>query len=298
MNKFEAENSEEIINDNNKNSENGKPSADFIRHSVSSYKTYADIVSSDKPLEQLNPNNQSFPDLPEKGIEFAKQEAEKFFAGLEPKKDVIFFASSNEARAIETANIYRQIAHQKGFEILKPEHSRNEHAEEIGEGEIRVVKNLSIYPDKNTNILIDSVFNSPKKRSLVNWQAVPTELKERYDRASKIIEADDKGSFGQNLAAHSEEIKKILPEISTAEELYKGQFQNILRLIKFGLKKAESSKQEKQVKIIAFGHENYLMHMLEKSFQEDGIKNCEAINLNVEDGIVKAKFRNKEAKLE
>ena len=297
MNKFEAENPEEII-DGNENKEERKHSADFIRHSVSTYKTYAEIAASDQPFNQMNPNDQIFPDLPEKGVELAKLEAEKFFAGLDPKKDVIFFASSNEARAIETANIYRQAAHEKGFEVLKPEHSRNEHAEEIGEGEIRVVKNLSIYPDKNTNVVIDSVFNSPKKRSPINWNGITPEFKERFENASKIIEADDKGSFGANLAIHSEEIKKILPEISTAEELYKDKFQNLLKLLKFGIQKAESSGQEKQVKIIAFGHENYLMYMLEKSFHEDGIKNCEAINFDVDDGVINAKFRNKEAQIE
>ncbi len=300
MNKFEGSNFEkrEGVDLEKLKDKKEKSNAAFIRHSVSSYKTYGKIAGSDNPMGQLNPDEQEFPDLPEKGVELAKQEAEKLFSELNPSEEILFFASSNEARAIETANIYRQIAHQKGFEILKPEHTRNKHAEEMGEGEIRVIENLSIYPDKKTNVVLDSVFNSPKKRSPINWDAVPSELKTRFEEASKIIETDDRGSFGANLAAHSEEVKKILPEISTAAELHGSQMQNLIKLLKFGLKKAESAGLEKKVKILAFGHENYLMDMLEKTFHEEGIKNCEAIHLKVEGDDVVGTFRGKEEVIE
>ncbi|MDO8558208.1 MAG: hypothetical protein Q7S09_03405 [bacterium] len=295
MNKFEN-----IEGDNFEKTPDKKKAADidFIRHSVSSYKTYGKIAASENPLQQLNPDEQALPDLPEKGIELAKQEAEKFFCDLDPNKIVLFFASSNEARAIETANIYRQTAHAKGFRVIKPEHVRNKHAEEIGEGEIRVLQNLSIYPDKTSNVVLDSVFNSPKKRSPINWANVPLETKARFEEASKIIEADDKGSFGANLVAHSDEVKKVLPEISTAEELHRTQFQNLLRLAKFGINKAESAGIGKQIKILAFGHENYLMDMLEKTFQEEGIKNCEKIHIELKGDDIVGKFRNKEAKID
>lgn len=279
--------------------EKGKGSVDFIRHSVSSYKTYGEIVSSDNPTGQFNPDEQVTPDLPEKGIELAEQEAEKFFSKFDPQKDTVFFVSSNEARALETANIFRQVAHKKGFEIIKPEHSRSKLSDKIADGEIRVLQNLSIYPDDESNAVLDGVFNSPAKRGKVNWEAVNnTELKARYDKASAIVEADDQGSFGANFSVHSEAIKQILPEITTAEELYRTQFQNLIKLLKFGMEKARATGLDKNIKIMAFGHENYLMVALEKMFQEDGIKNCEVIHFSEVEDKIKAEFRDKEAIIE
>lgn len=283
---------EKIPNENNQREDQ----AFFTRHSKSTYKTYGKMVSSENPTQAFNPENQETPDLPESGIELAKEKAESFFETLNPEKDVLFFASSNEARALETANIYREVAKEKGFEIVKPEHSRSELSTELSDGDIRVVRSLSIYPYGETNAVIDSVFNPPSKRGDINWEKIDPELKERFDKASKIIEADDKGSFGPNFAVHSEKIKKIFPEINTAEQLFESKFKNIMKLIKFGLQKAKESGLERNVKILGFGHENYMMHALEKYFKEDGIGNCETVTFDIEDNI-RAQFRDKEAEI-
>lgn len=273
--------------------DDNNPEVFFTRHSRSTYKTYGEMVSSEDPTKSFEPENQSLPDLPEAGVELARQEAEKFFATLDNTKDILFFASSNEARAVETANIYRETAKEKGFEIVKPEQSRSGLSDTLAGGEIRIVKTLSIYPDKNTNALIDSVFNPPAKRGNINWSVVDPELKRRFDEASKIIEADDQGSFGPNMAKHGEKIKEILPEIHTAEELFETNFKNIVRLIKFGIKKAAEANSEKKIKILAFGHENYLMYALEKYFHEEGINNCETIHFEQNGDTIEATFRNK-----
>ncbi|MFA5961874.1 MAG: hypothetical protein WC848_04290 [Parcubacteria group bacterium] len=269
-------------------------SVEFIRHSKSSYKTYGDILKSENPKAEFDKENQSTPDLTGAGIEMAKQEAESFFGKLNPDTDSLFIASSNEARAIETANIYRTIAHTKGFMILKPEHARSGLSEELAEGEIRVIDSLSI---NSKYLLIESLFNSPAKRGDINWGAVEPEFKAKYDEASKIIEADDQGSYGGNLAKHGEKIKVIFPEIETAEELFNEQFQNLKRLAKFGVKKAQESGHEKNIKILAFGHENYLMHVIQDIFQEEGINNCETMHIEVEGENIVANFRGKEANL-
>jgi hypothetical protein len=280
--------------DNNK----GKNEAFFTRHSKSTYKTYGEITSSDNPTRSFDPENQATPDLPESGVDLAKRSAEQFFVNLDLQKDSLFFVSSNEARAIETANIYRQIGKEKGFEVIKPEHSRSGLSDKIADGEIRILETLSIYPDDKTNALIDSVFNPPAKRGNINWDIVDPDLKRRFDEASKIIEADDRGSFGPNMAVHGEEVKKILPEVHTAEELFRSKFQNIIKLIKFGLKKAEESGFEKKIKILGFGHENYLMHALEKYFQEEGIGNCETIQFNIDDEGIVAEFKGKKTNIQ
>lgn len=270
-------------------------SVNFIRHSKSGYKTYGSILGSDNPHAPFNPEEQTTPDLTGAGIELARVEAENFFATINPETTSLFFASSNEARAIETANIYREIAKEKGFEILVPENPRSSLAEELGEGEIRVVHGLSINP---TNLVIDNIFQTPSKRNAVNWEMVDPEVKRKFEEASKIIEADDQGNFGPNFAKHSEVIKEIFPEIETSEELYEKQFRNIIRLIKFGIKKAEESGMDKQLKIVAFGHENYLVYALEKFFEEEGINNCEVLEVGIENGNVVGEYRGKKENIE
>lgn len=269
--------------------------ATFVRHSVAGYKSYNELAKSENPTAPFDHEEQVVPDLFDKGVELAKTEAEKFFGQFNPEKDLLFFASSNEARALETANIYRREAHKLGFEVVKPENTRGKLASEIGQGEIRTVRALSI---DSKNVVIDSLFNHPSRRPEINWDKIDPEFKARFDEASKIIEADDRGGFGANLLAHSKKLKELIPEIETAEELYKSHFRNLVRLFKFGMKKADEANLNKSLKILAFGHENYFMHVLKEVFEEEGIKNCESFhfNLDEEDGV-RGSFRGKDREL-
>ena len=128
----------------------------FTRHSKAEYKTYRNIRSSDNPRQKMDYEDQITPDLSEEGVALAEQKAEAFFSQFNPDQDVLFFASSNEARALETANVYRQVAREKGFKILRPKTAGLALAEKIGGGEIKVVHNLSL---NNKDILLQSLFN-------------------------------------------------------------------------------------------------------------------------------------------
>lgn len=267
-----------------------KTSASFIRHSKSTYKTYGDILSSENPNQPYDHENQSVPDLTEQGLELAKTEAEKLLAGLDPTKTILFFASSNEARAVETANVYRELAKQKGFEIIVPDNSRSSLSEKIGEGEIRVVDGLSI---NSKHIIIDNVFQTPSKRNAVNWEKVDPEIRKKFEEATKLIEANDQGNFGPNFAKHSVAIKAIFPEIETSEELYRKGFRNLVRLFKFAIKKAEDANLDKELKVLAFGHENYMVYMLEKIFKEEGINNCETFHIEKDGENTIGEYRGK-----
>lgn len=281
----------------NKNIGERQDEAFFTRHSKSTYKTYGKMVSSEDPTKPFDPENQEVPDLPEAGVKLAREKAGEFFAGLNPENDILFFASSNEARALETASIYRNVAKERGFEIIKPEKNRSGLSEELSDGDIRVVQTLSIYPSGETNAVIDNVFNSPARRGDINWEKIDPELKKRFDEASKIIEADDRGVFGANFAVHSEKVKEIFPEIKTAREQFDTRFQNIIRLIKFGIKKAQESGLKKNIKILGFGHENYMMYALKKYFEEEGIANCETVQFEVSESDVRAMFKGKTAEI-
>lgn len=275
----------------------GEDEAFFTRHSKATYGTYGKMLSSDDPTRPFNPDDQVTPDLSESGFQLAREKAVEFFDKLDPEKDILFFASSNEARALETANVYREVAIERGFEISRPENSRSSLSDSMAGGDIRVIRPLSIYPSGETNTVIDSVFNPPARRGNINWSAIDPELKARFDEASKIIEADDRGAFGPNFAAHSDAVKKIFPEIKTAEELFKTRFTHIINLVKFGLNKAKEAGLDKNVKILGFGHENYMVYALDEIFKEEGIGNCESVSFDVSDGEVSAQYRGKNEKI-
>ena len=263
-------------------------SVHFTRHSISEYKTYREIRASKEPGRALDPEDQVTPDLTEKGVELAERKAEEMLRDFDPRTDALFFVSSNEVRAIETANIYRKIAHTKGFEVLKPEHVRSGVAEKIGEGEIRTLKNLSL---KRGNILINTIFNPEVRLESINWDAVDPEKKRRWEEARAIVMAHDYGSFGANFYRYSEKVKNILPEIASTHDLFKTQFRNLTRLAKFADRKMTKSGYKKNIKILAFGHENYMGQALREYTDDNAIKNCETIDVVVKDREVMLKRR-------
>lgn len=269
-------------------------SINFIRHSNAGYTTYKKVLRSDNPTAEFRKEEQVTPDLTEEGIELARQEAEKLFESLNSNNDILFFASSNEARAVETAYIYHKVAKEQGFQIIKPEHSRSMLSEEMSGGEIRVINELSI---DSKNMLLDFLFVSPDKRGDINWAVVDPEFKVRFDQASKIIEDDDQGSYGGNLQKHGEKVKEVFPEITTAQDHFNMKFKNLKRLAKFGFNKAEQSGQAKNIKILAFGHEGYVAQAIQNHFQEEGIDNCETIQVTMNIGSLIGNFRGKEAQL-
>ncbi len=205
-------------------------------------------------------------------------------------------ASSSEARAIGTADIYRQVAKERGFKRIKPDHAGNDYAETVGEGEIKVLDTLSLNPKNN---LLMTVYNpDPAKLFNVNWENVQEETKAKWAEARKIIEANDKGSWVANFAAHSQKIKEIFgsidPKHKSAEELLQRNFKNIIRLVRFADNKIKKEGGGRNIKVLGFGHENYLVLALEQYFEEHNINYCEAINFEVSPEKVIAEFRDKE----
>ena len=60
---------------------------------------------------------------------------------------------------MQTANVYRQVAQQRGFTIIRPEHTRNE-SDDLTDGYIRVINSLSVDPEKSTKELYDREFKN------------------------------------------------------------------------------------------------------------------------------------------
>lgn len=251
----------------------------FTRHSAASYNTLGRIKKSDNPRAAVDRENQETPDLTEAGVKLAREKAETFFSRLNPDADTLFFVSSDEARALETANVYRQAAKEKGFQIITPEHVRGSFAEQVGEGQIRTLDTLSL---SSSDALLASVFAPDSQLGSPNWSAVDDEFKEKWAKARAIINSHDFGSFGANLFHHSEEIAKIFPEVKTSKELYDSKFKRLVKLAEFGINKAKESGSDKNIKILAFGHENYMGYALDKYFAEHNIGNCETIDLSID----------------
>lgn len=282
----------------------------FFRHSNAFYRSVLGVLGGGNPTKSIDADdiaNQQWPDLTPEGIELAKAEAEKYFSTLDPDKDVLFFASSDQVRAIETGKIYLDAARKKGFQIierkqivsrLQPRRHGQELAQKMEAGDIKVLKNLW----RNIgNVLAQSVFNPNAQinKGALRWDKVDPAFRARWESARAIVEADPQfssSSWGENFVKYSKAVKKFLPEITTARELYDKDFANLVRLAEFGLKKVRDSKMQKNIKILAFGHENYLGIFLEDVMKEkDGIKNCEVIRITETEKGLKAKFRGKEA---
>ncbi len=279
------------------------------RHSISPYKLNESIIKSDNPEDSPDADKQWFnSDLTSEGINLAQEKAEELFDKLDPKTDALFFISSDLVRTAETAKIYLDTARKRGFEIIPHRERKNgrsvpeNKAEEIGEGYIRKIDCLTL--DHLSNMLREQIFQPEDYLTKVkDLSRVSAETKEKWAVARKVIESNNKGTWGENYAAHSEEINKIFPDVKSAKDGYESKFKNILRLIRFGQEKINRQKPEKNIKVLAFSHENSFLYFLNKNFGES-IENCESISFKVgDDGSgksdkisVTAKGQTKEAK--
>lgn len=266
-----------------------------MRHGKAAYKTYAESIGSGDPTKPFDPEHQITPDLTPEGREAAFKEAEIYFGQLNPAQDTIFFVSSNEARAIETADVYRQVAHTRGFVVVQHDRTHSSYANELAGGEIRVLETLSI---NSKNLVLDYIFNPRVGRAAINWEAVDPETRAQFERGVAIVEADPQGTFGANFLKHSEAVKAVVPEAVSAHELYEKRFRSLLKLVRWAEKKAKQAVEGgKDMKVLAFGHENAFVYALKEVFEEEGLNNCEAIEFAVQDGAVTAKYRGKERTL-
>lgn len=284
-------------------------SAHYIRHSVSNYETY--IKQKVEGKIAFDSKDQIFPDLSEKGIELARDKAEEFFRGLDPQKDILFFASSNEARALATANIYRQEAEVRGFDIMKPTETNFELSDKEKEagktdlngeadGYIRMSSMLSLNP---RNYLEHSIFVAglPEVVQKSIAERLPEDLKSRWLKAREIInnaptEVKKKG-FGEVYHLYANQIKELFPDVRNAEQMEK-RFQNIVKLAKWGMEKAKENNLQKNLKILGFGHENYVSPVLEKYFNDREMENCEVLKIEeTTDGEMELERKGKKANL-
>jgi phosphohistidine phosphatase SixA len=257
------------------------------RHSTAEYKLDRGITGSENPETTPKSSDQWFySDLTSEGKQLAKEKSIELLDKLSPETDALFFVSSDLVRAAETAKIYLDTARDKGFEIIQPRsyqgnnNSYKNKAEEIGEGDIRKLNCLTL--DHLENMLREEIFLSTDSfEKILPTAKISEDTKKKWAAARKIIESDNKGTWGDNYYAHSEEIAKIFPDVKSAKEVYETKFKEMLHLIRFAQEKIANQNPEKNIKILAFTHENSFIYFLNENFGSS-FKNCETISFKLE----------------
>ncbi len=277
-----------------------------IRHADALYQKNEAIVAGQNPEGAFIPNEQEFDsDLSPEGKEKAKEKAEGFLSQFDPNRDVLYFASSNLIRARETATIFLEIAKSRGFEIIQatenPSHKIDPKIQSnLGGNEIRTFESLSLNID---NMLVEFVFHphnylNPREGEETRVfypEKISQATKELWEKARKIIESDNKGTWGKNFLAHGEKIKKMfseyaiqhqdekVPTITSAEDMNDTRFRGMLREMKTVKTKISEyeSTNGKRVRVLAFSHENSFLHFLDKEFNQQGIDKLEAVGYDV-----------------
>lgn len=144
--------------------------------------------------------------------------------------------ASNEVRALETAKIYKDEAEKRGFQIISVPQKQNDIGCRITKGDVKTSSRLSI---NSQNIVADNVFMPADKRFKINFDKLSPEVRKRYDAALAIVDQDNKGSYGANLVAYGDEIKKIFPEIRTSEQIEKEKLGVLIKNFRTLAKKME-----------------------------------------------------------
>ena len=245
----------------------------FIRHGQAQYESLVAKAESEDPQGSIDIERQIKGDLTEIGRDQVQQQAESFFKKFNKEKDIFFVVSSNQVRALETASLFINEAVLIGFSVLRHQKTGSDIAREIGEGYIRSLSSLSI---NKKDILVELLFTPPDWLPDIKWEFVDDDFKLQWERARSIILEGNQGSWGLNFHRYAEEIKKIFPvELATPKDLYKTQFQDILRLVDFAKERVGS----RSVHILAFGHEDYMGIALEEGTGNSTIGNAEIVEI-------------------
>ncbi len=254
----------------------------FIRHTLATYVNDSEHLKSSNPCADLCIEQQK-PDvaLEPKGVDLANQQAHTLLRILDPAYDTLCVVSSDQIRAIETANIYIQAAKQYKFHLVNHgKHTGTKLADKVGNGSIRTLDTLSL---GKGGAIEYSVFNTHGSVE-INWEGVTDpDLYKQWNKARSIVLENDQGTWGGNYYCNSEKVREILPEISTPEDLYYSKYKALLKLVMFSRRKFTDGA----IVVLAFGHSNYMYKALEKDTGDHKIRNCEAVELSEQNSLVR-----------
>lgn len=301
----------------------------IARHDDAIYAQNEMIPRSSEPLQHFDKLAQYSEDLSAEGKEHAQEMAKRFFSNFDPSIDEIAILSSALTRARETANIYLEVAKDQGFDVkivasdnkegdvnfidsesfIKRADSKrevhrgqisNELFESQGGDEIRTLKSLSL--DNIEQMLVEFVFHPRNYMDEVQAQykyKIPAEYQEVWQQARNIIEADNKGGWGQNYLAYSEQLQKLfdtyreshyldeetIPHFASVKDMYERNFRNNLRLMAryddaIDVYETQHPKHKK-IRVLGFGHENQMLYFLNKEFEKVGVDKGDVVGFKI-----------------
>lgn len=264
-----------MIENRQENLEQNNTEIYFIRHSEANYNADFVQATSENPTMPIDRKNQPTPDLTEAGIELARVEAQKLYSTF-PAGMTVTFLTSNLQRANETARIYKEEALKKGLKIID--------IDKNGEA----VRNLKLLSLREYNPLSLDIFNPYVGDQNLNdykWESVDPEYKKQWYEAYKYVRENGiKKTWGETYFHYSKYITENFPflKIEDRETLFKKQFTPLIRMAQWALKKFKKDN----VKVICFGHEDYVskvyeLNALGEGTQYKGIGNCEYFKLSL-----------------
>ncbi|MFA5925725.1 MAG: hypothetical protein WC831_02220 [Parcubacteria group bacterium] len=300
------------------------------RHDDAIYSQNEMIPRSSEPLQLFEKLAQPPEDLSVKGREHAYEMANEFFNHFNPNTDEIAIASSALTRSRQTAAIYLEVAKEKGFTVkiiagddhgnvnfLSQEEfeklnqakkefhqSRGQVTKELferqGGNEIRTLGPLSL--DNIKQMFVEFIFHQDNYMNKVQkkyLEKIPDGYKELWAEARKIIEADNKGSWGANFLEYSEQLQRlfdehkarqssdsnIIPHFASVKDMYEKNFRNTLYLMEryddaIDAYEADHPRH-KRIRVLGFSHENQLIYFLNKEFNRIGAEKGKIIGFRI-----------------
>lgn len=244
----------------------------YFRHAQALYDAIRAKLRSENPHGPIDIDQQPDNDLTPEGHELAHSSARNFLSRLNPDKDALYIVSSNQMRALQTALAFVEEAKEQGFQVVLHEKTGSSVAERVGRGYIRSLETLS---HGYAEAVSDTVFNPPSQMSEMNWDSIDPEFRRRWEKARQIVLADDKGSWGANFFAYSEQLKTLLPELRSAQQLFESRYKTLERLAALATKRVAGQRMN----ILAFGHENMMGVPLERDTGNHALPNCEGVEM-------------------
>ena len=136
------------------------------------------------------------------------------------------------------------------------------------------------------------------KEEVKDEALVSEDTRQRWAEARKIIESDNQSTWGKNYYKHSEAIKKIFPKIKTAEDMYNKKFKGMVRLMKMAQNKIDKEQPKKNIKVLAFTHENSLLYFMGKNFKDGFVDNCKGVAFKIDGPSIEATVKGSTKNIE
>jgi hypothetical protein len=269
--------------------ETNKIKGTFMRHGESGYKTVKKDLTSENPQKAFDRENQLPEDLTEKGKLQAQEGAKEILKNLKPEQTMLHVWSSDEARAVNTSQIFIEEATKLSFKI-SPSNPKRKGAYWLTTEPISRTEVLSI---STPNTLLATIF-MPTSTFRCTQEMLQTEgesaedaqillnkiseIREIIDRENQeAIEQGEAINWGRNYAKFGDYVNTILPDVDGPEQIYRLKFIKGVRLLQ---KKSQDSNNTDH--IVLFGHENILLHFLKSQFKREHYDNCEILNFSVD----------------